>query len=164
MVYDDVNQPMGSAYTTSYAACFGSFGLINSDPDYGNGLFQRNSHHRIADITDGMSSTLMVGERAAFFAKTPWAGVFMAGTVRTSPGAPVYTATVELAPAMALSRVGSRSLNSPYSEPYDFFSPHTGLVHFLMADGSVRPMSTSMDLITLQDMATRADSEIVNDP
>lgn len=161
MVFNDMNQPMSKCQTTSYAACFGSFGLINTDPDYGNGLFQRNSRHRFSDISDGMSTTLAVGERAALFAKAPWAGVFMEGTVRTTPGAPVYTSTVELAPAMALSRVGSRSLNSPYSEPYDFFSGHTGLVNFLLADGSVRSMSMSMDLITLQDMATRGDSEIV---
>ncbi len=164
MVYDRWNQSMATAHSTSYAACFGSFGLINSDPDYGNGLFQRNSHTRLADIPDGLSSTLAVGERSALFAKAPWSGVFTGGTVRTTPGAPVYTSTTELAPAMALARVGSRWLNSPYSEPYDFFSGHTGLVHFLLADGSVRGFSSSMDLYTLQNMATRADSEVVEAP
>lgn len=163
-VLDEPNQPMGLAHTTSYAACFGSFGLINTDPDYGNGLFQRNSHVRLSEVPDGLSSTIAVGERAALFAKTAWSGVFQEGTVRTTPGAPVYTSTVELAPAMALSRVGSRPLNDRYSEPYDYFSGHTGLVNFLFMDGSVHAMSASMDLQTLQYMATRADGEVVEQP
>lgn len=161
-VFDESNLVLGMANTTSYGACFGSFGLINTDPDYGNGLFQRNSHYKFSDASDGLSTTIAVGERSALFAKSPWAGVMTNGTVRTTPGAPVFTSTIELAPAMALSRVGSRTLNSPFSEPYDFFSPHSGVVFFLMLDGSVRSMSTSMDLTTLQHMATRADEDEVN--
>lgn len=163
-VYDELNIPMGEAYTTSYAACFGSFGLINTDPDWGNGLFQRNSRWQLSHIPDGLSTTIAVGERAALFAKAAWAGVMQDGTVRTTPGAPVYTSTVELAPAMALSRVGSRDLNSKYCEPYDYFSAHTGLVNFVFMDGSVHALSASMDLTTLQYMATRADDEVVQHP
>lgn len=161
-VVDEPNQSLGRAHTSSYAACFGSFGLINTDPDYGNGLFQRNSHVRFAEITDGLSTTIAVGERAALFARTPWSGVMTEGTVRTTPGAPVFTSTVEMAPAMALSRVGSRYLNSPFSEPYDYFSPHQGLVYFLFMDGSVRGMSNSMNLETLQNMATKAWEDVVD--
>ncbi|MDB5392235.1 MAG: prepilin-type N-terminal cleavage/methylation protein [Planctomycetaceae bacterium] len=158
-VYDEQTATMGLAQTSSYAACFGAFGLINTDPDYGSGLFLRNSHFRLADISDGLTSTIAVGERATIMAKSSWAGVWMGGTVRTTPGAPVYTATTELAPAMAFSRVGSRALNDPYCEPYDFFSPHTGVVFFLFVDGSVHSLSTSMDQATLQHLATRASDD-----
>lgn len=160
-VLSEVNQSMGQAHTTSYAACFGSFGLINTDPDFGNGLFQRNSRVRLRDIVDGQSTTIAVGERAALFAKAPWAGVISGGTVRTTPGAPVFTSTVELAPAMALSRMGNRSLNSPFSEPYDFFSGHADIAYFLFADGSVRSLTGSTDQSLLHAMATRADGEVV---
>jgi prepilin-type N-terminal cleavage/methylation domain-containing protein len=162
-VFDDKNVLMGPASTTSYAACFGSFGLINTDPDYGNGLFARNSSTRMADITDGVSQTIAVGERASLFAKTPWAGVMTGGTVRTTPGAPVYTSTIEMAPAMALARMGNRNLNDAFSEPYDFFSGHVDVVYFLYADGSVRGHSRSMDLPTLHHLATRAEGDLVND-
>ena len=107
-IFDELNAPLCHAATNSYVACFGAYGLINTDPDVGNGLFQRNSHIRFAQIADGLSQTVAVGERPALFAKAPWAGVITTGTVRTTPGAPVYTAVVELAPTMA-NRPGCQS-------------------------------------------------------
>jgi prepilin-type N-terminal cleavage/methylation domain-containing protein/prepilin-type processing-associated H-X9-DG protein len=158
-VYWDVLPGGLEARTTSYTACFGSFGLINTDPDYGVGLFQRNSHHRLAEVLDGTSTTIAVGERAAFFAKAPWAGVMTHGTVRTTPGAPVYTSTVEQAPVMAMARTAKNYLNSPFSEPYDFFSAHSNIVNFVFADGSVRALSDGLDLDVLHSYSTFAGGE-----
>jgi prepilin-type N-terminal cleavage/methylation domain-containing protein len=160
-VLHELNGPIGQAATNSYAACFGSFGLMNTDPDHGSGLFQRNSRISEADINDGLSHTIAVGERCAMFAQTPWAGVMTGGTVRTTPSAPVYGAVTELAPAMVLARMGNRTLNSPYSEPYDFFSPHIVVVHFLMADGSVHALDTSTHEDILHALATRDAGDIV---
>jgi prepilin-type N-terminal cleavage/methylation domain-containing protein len=159
-ILDQQNKPVCNGSTTSYAACFGSFGLINTDPDLGNGLFQRNSRIRLDDIKDGTSNTIAVGERGAMFTKAPWAGVITPGTVRTTAGAPVYTATIEGAPAMALARMGNRNLNSQWSEPYDFFSPHPQIVYFLFADGSVRGLSDSTDHALLHALATRDGDEV----
>jgi hypothetical protein len=158
-VFDEVNAPLCRAATNSYVACFGAYGLINTDPDKGNGLFQRNSHIRLAQITDGLSQTVAVGERPAMFAKAPWAGVMTTGTVRTTPGAPVYSSTVELAPTMVLARAANRSLNSPYSEPYDFFSPHGELIYFVLADASVQGLTAGLDLDVFHALATRAERD-----
>ena len=162
MVLHELNGPIGNTATNSYAGCFGSFGLMNTDPDHGNGVFQRNSGIREADILDGLGHTIAVGERCGLFAQSPWAGVMTGGTVRTTPGAPVYTAITELAPAMVLARMGNRTLNSPYSEPYDFFSPHIVVVHFVFADGSVHALATTTDRDILHALATRADAEVVD--
>jgi hypothetical protein len=161
-VLHELNGPIGDAATNSYAGCFGSFGLMNTDPDHGNGLFQRNSGIRHSDIVDGLGHTIAIGERAGLFAQSPWAGVMTGGTVRTTVGAPVYTAITELSPAMVLARMGNRTLNSPYSEPYDFFSPHIVVVNFVFADGSVHALDTSTDHDILHALATRAEAEVVD--
>jgi len=159
-VLDELNAPLAQAASNSYAACFGSYGLMNTDPDHGNGLFQRNSGIRFRDIPDGLSQTLAIGERAGGFARSPWAGVMTGGTVRTTPGAPVYTAIVELSPAMVMARMGNRSLNSPLSEPYDFFSPHSDVVFFVFADGSVQGLTSSVDRDVLHALATRDQGDV----
>lgn len=158
-VLTDLNQNLASAATNSYAACFGAGGLLNTQPDDGTGMFFRNSRVEIANITDGTSNTLAVGERASLFTQAPWAGVMTGGTTRITPNAPVYTAITELAPTMALARVGHRALNDPYSEPYDFFSPHPGMAQFLFADGSVHALQAAVDVAVLQALATCAGGE-----
>jgi prepilin-type N-terminal cleavage/methylation domain-containing protein/prepilin-type processing-associated H-X9-DG protein len=172
-VVDELNAPICEAATNSYAGCFGSYNptpanisehnviLINTNPDFGNGFFHRNSEIRHRDVTDGLSHTLAIGERAAYFAKGPWAGVMTGGTIRTTPGAPVYTATIQLAPAMVLARAGKWSLNNRYSEPYDFFSAHRDTVNFVFADGSVRGLTSSTDHDVFHAMATRDGGEEV---
>ena len=158
-VIDENDSVMGRAATNSYAACFGSMGLINTHPGNGNGVFQRNSRTQTKDIKDGLSHTLAIGERPGGFAQAPWAGVMTGGTVRTTVGARVYSAVTEKAPAMALARIGRRKLNSPYSEPYDFFSPHRQIVLFLYADGSVHGLPHTTDMEVLHALATKAKLE-----
>jgi hypothetical protein len=162
MILDEKGRELAHAATNSYAACFGQGGLLNSQPDAGNGIFARNSNVRFRDITDGTSNTLAIGERPALFAQTPWAGVVTGGTCRTTPGAPVYLSIVEQAPTMVLARIGRKKLNDPYSEPYDFLSPHPEVAHFAFADGAVHALRISTDLEVLQALATRAGNEPVS--
>src|SRR5262249_38063498 len=158
-IKNDGNVVLASATTNSYAGCYGAEGLVGTQPDLGNGVLSRNSQVRMADVRDGLSNTLAVGERGAFFTQTPWAGVITSGTARTTPGAPVYTSIAEPAPTMVLARIGRKVLNDPYCEPYDFFSPHTGAVQFLVADGSAQPLRTTVSVPVLQGLATRAGDE-----
>jgi prepilin-type N-terminal cleavage/methylation domain-containing protein/prepilin-type processing-associated H-X9-DG protein len=152
---------VGRAATNSYAACYGAGGLLEQEPDFGNGVFYRNSHTRLTDIPDGTSNTFAIGERGARFVRAPWAGVMTNGVVQTTPGAPVYTAMMFGPPAMVMARIGNKPLNSPFSEPFDFFSSHPGGVEFAFADGSVRLVRASTPEYILQAMATRAGSEVV---
>jgi prepilin-type N-terminal cleavage/methylation domain-containing protein/prepilin-type processing-associated H-X9-DG protein len=157
----DTNAVVAMAATNSYAACYGAEGLLATQPDQGNGTLYRNSKVRLGDIWDGASNTIAVGERGAFFCQTPWAGVVTGGTVRTTPGAPVFVSRMYPSPVMVMARVGRKPLNDPYSEPYDFFSPHSSLGNFAFADGSVRPIHTAVNPAVLRALATRAGKEVV---
>jgi hypothetical protein len=162
-VYGELDgKPMVEAATNSYAACYGWLGLVGSQPEAGNGVFYRNSRIRIADIVDGTSNTIAIGERCALLAQSPWAGAVTGGGVRTTPGAPVYRSVVQPAPVMPMARIGTKPLNDPNSEPYDFFSPHPRVVQFLLADGSVQGLTSSIDLTVLGRLATRAGLEPVS--
>ena len=89
----NVLTPICQLATANYAGMFGRF-----EPGVdGDGLFYRNSDLRIADVTDGTSSTLMVGERVYLFGETTWVGSGVSsGTNCAAPPMP-----------MAVPRVGA---------------------------------------------------------
>ena len=162
-VVNNLSRPIAQAHSMSYVASYGKKGFINSHPDYGNGMFFRNRQVRISDIKDGTSTSFAIGERAALFTQVPWCGVITSGAPRTTPGAPVYTATFQQSPVMALARIGNDGLNSPFSEPYDFFSAHREIVYFLFADGSVRPLYATTEMQVLYALSTIAGGEVSGD-
>jgi prepilin-type N-terminal cleavage/methylation domain-containing protein len=159
MVYTLTGLDLGLAATNSYAASFGPNRQLTTQPDQSDGVFCRNSRTRLTDISDGTSTTLALGERAALFAQAPWAGAMTGGSLRTTPGAPVITSVMEPPMVFPLAQIGAHPLLSVRSEPYDFFSPHRYLVQFVFADGSVHPISSATDLTVLQALATRAGGE-----
>jgi prepilin-type processing-associated H-X9-DG protein len=163
IIYDKSNMPLAQAATNSYAACHGTGVDLDEELDDFNGMFSRNSRVRIADVTDGVSNTIAIGERGSFFTQTAWAGAVSFGTTRHTPGAPVNNpAAIEDAPTQTLAHIDIEMLNDPRGDEEDFFSPHTGVGNFLLADGSVRSVSTSLSLSALQALATRNGGEVVN--
>jgi prepilin-type N-terminal cleavage/methylation domain-containing protein/prepilin-type processing-associated H-X9-DG protein len=151
------------AATNSYAACHGVGIDLDEELDDNNGMFSRNSRVRFADVTDGTSNTIAIGERGAFFTQTPWAGAVSFGTTRHTPGAPVINlATIEDAPTQTLAHIDVETINDPRGDEEDFFSPHTGVGMFLFADGSVHSISFSLSLPLLQALATRDGGEAVS--
>jgi prepilin-type N-terminal cleavage/methylation domain-containing protein len=162
-VKDAYSSDILEAATISYVACMGGYdGLIYITPENTNGLFFRNSQIHLSDIPDGTSSTIAIGERAAWFTQAPWTGPLSGCVLITTPDAPVVTSVMEPPPFMAVARVGRRTLNDLYAEPYDFFSPHESICYFLFADGSVRGLSFSTNLDLLRAMCTRDGGEPIS--
>jgi len=128
----------------------GMFGIseIEKVPAAGEGTFFFQSRVRFAEITDGLSNTLIVGERYAKQGNSVWAGVV--------PGANEAMARVV--------GVGDHAPNDPHHHFDDFASYHPGGVHFLLGDGSVPRINNQIDIGVYQALCTRSGGEAVSPP
>jgi prepilin-type N-terminal cleavage/methylation domain-containing protein/prepilin-type processing-associated H-X9-DG protein len=161
----DDKSPIGVFYTNSYAACFGAGIAIDDFPDRGNGLFRRNLIVRHADILDGTSYTIAVGERGACLVKTPWAGAPDGGISSFSddapPGIPDYQ-SIGHGGELVVAHADNLGFNARGTAPDDFYSPHPNGGNFLLADGSVRFVPSTIALDVYRALCTRAGGEVVN--
>jgi prepilin-type N-terminal cleavage/methylation domain-containing protein/prepilin-type processing-associated H-X9-DG protein len=137
-VTDGFAKTVGTAAPSSYAACCGSDAFDTFDAT-GSGIFYRNSKTRMADITDGASHTIMIGERAWAYSKGIWAGaisggVIMRGALNTNPGSPdgsAPAATLVLSHCHLVNTQGDTDGGLD-----DFSSLHPGGANVVHADGS----------------------------
>ncbi|MFO0938353.1 MAG: DUF1559 domain-containing protein [Gemmataceae bacterium] len=128
----------------------------------GDGVFFRNSSVRIADITDGTSSTLMVGERSFKFAEATWVGSVTGANHAVTIGSPLIFAE----PAAAnfiLSHTGETYQGPAYPEESNHYSArHTGGGNFVFADGHVAYLSRLTTYDTYKALSTRSKGEVIN--
>jgi prepilin-type N-terminal cleavage/methylation domain-containing protein/prepilin-type processing-associated H-X9-DG protein len=126
---------------------------------------------RIADITDGTANTLLFGERShrdpaydalpgASRMMAEW-GWWAASTGRLAIGDVTLSAAVPINHLVSSGNLGPGSLEE--QRICAFGSNHLGGANFTLADGSVRYISESIAVLTLQALATRAGSETVGD-
>ncbi len=162
-VTDASDNPIADSWSNSYAACFGRDVNIAKNPTGGNGVFMKNLTFGVRDITDGTGQTIMVGERASILTKTPWPGSIDNGTCRISPGSPSRSTSVKTAPVEPLARAdtGGGTSDNLFFDPDDFYSPHPAGIDFLMADGSVRFIKSSISPNVYGDLASRNWGEVV---
>ena len=74
--------------TVAPASYIGSYGTEEPGVD-GNGIFYRGSATRLGDITDGTSSTLLVGERSFKYSEVVWTGAVTGSNLGATPGSPL---------------------------------------------------------------------------
>jgi prepilin-type N-terminal cleavage/methylation domain-containing protein/prepilin-type processing-associated H-X9-DG protein len=143
---------------SSYVACFGPADL-DVTPEDDRGMFRRNSRVRFADATDGLSPTLLVGERTNavyltvvgsgnhFDLETVWPGAIKEGT-NDDHGHTTLFQSLYL-------------INNPNFDDRSSMSYHPGGSNYLFGDGSVKFLKLSINLGVYQALGTRAGSEVV---
>lgn len=154
---------------TSYLGVSGIRGDVSGDR---SGVLSYNKWLRIAEITDGTSNTLVIGERPPSddFAAGWWfagAGIDSSGTGDNVMGArDIRLATFlgvygRVPGGCPTSRVGlQQGKLGDYCSAAAFWSLHAGGANFVMADGSTRFMNYSANDI-LPSLCTRNGGEVV---
>ncbi|MFH5805837.1 DUF1559 domain-containing protein [Alienimonas sp. DA493] len=146
----------------SFVACFGPPDL-DENQEQRDGMFSRNSATRIAEVRDGLSNTLMVGERnngpfrggaehgVHFEYETNWIG-----------GVREITEASDDHGHMILFQTG-HTPNSDQSDDRDVSAPHVGFAQFLLGDGSVHTIGESIDFEIYNGLGTRAGNEVLEE-
>jgi hypothetical protein len=119
-----------------------------------NGL----GRERIATVGDGTSNTFAIGERATRTQTnrdTFWACSFNLYSLSSAS----YTSASLLNDYSAC--VASLSGADAWPCKYGWGSFHTGVIHFVMCDGSVRPVSTGINMTAFQGLCTIDGGEVI---
>jgi prepilin-type N-terminal cleavage/methylation domain-containing protein/prepilin-type processing-associated H-X9-DG protein len=142
----------------NYLGVFGTLDFHDvcepGEPDYngcrGDGAFFLERGVRFADIIDGTSNTLIVGERSSKWAPSTWVGMVTGG---------------EHAPAR-ICGIGLFPPNSEEEEEHyshNFSSYHPSGTNFLLGDGSVRLISETIETRIYLGLCTRGGREPLGD-
>ncbi len=156
-IQDDTGTNLADLAVANY---LGVFGLSEIDdcantpnsPCNGEGAFFQNSRVQFRDFVDGLSSSIVVGERrtrrdAGFDWTSTWTGVVANGD----------DAIVRILGTC------DHTPNHPSNHIDDFSSNHVGGAHFVLGDGAVRFVSSNVDLGVYQHLATRSAGDIVGE-
>jgi prepilin-type N-terminal cleavage/methylation domain-containing protein/prepilin-type processing-associated H-X9-DG protein len=160
----------------------GQDGLSGGFGAAGVGLFYRNSRNTFNSVTDGLSNTIFVGERSSNHAPGTWTGAvpegrcpaWMASQPVTIPYTPPSDApsgpsgsaydNADFGEALVLAHCNATHLpsaDSPIFDPDVFYSMHSGQgANFLFGDGSVHFLTSSINPLTYQYLATIAGGEV----
>lgn len=156
--------PPGSTTLCSIAESnyVGVFGTTEPGVD-GDGVFFRNSHVSLRDISDGSSSTLVVGERSWLLGPATWVGIVKGAVLVPDPRDGVGTGPPENDSGMVLGHTGDGfGPGARASHVNQFHSVHGGGgAQFLFADGHAAFLNSSLDYWTYLAMTTRSGGEAI---
>ncbi len=135
-----------------------------------NGVLYRNSRTRIADIRDGTSTTMMVGEQTPYHSFSTCVGVMPGSITLPSPafasvGSSLAAAQVNVHSGPSPNEVPSivKPPNQPHALPDEMWANHPGGCNVSFCDGSTRFIVDTVDPLIWMRLATRATNDIVSD-
>ena len=176
IVYEEKNGPFaGNWSVTNYLGVSGGNGLIVSSQDSllslnqcqqlgrefsvstDNGSLYGDSAVRIQDFADGVSNTVMIGERVVpeRGARGWWTGPGLAG------GCPAGWTDVVMPGNDMLGLGGLKPAKGGALDAYHWSSPHQGGTHFSFADGSIRLIKYEINPEVFRSLTMLADGKAV---
>jgi prepilin-type processing-associated H-X9-DG protein len=172
------NDPALGSNTCCYGGGAGLDGIVS-----GGGILFPNSKIKLAEITDGTSNTIMVGEQSNHLRdrnNVPVIGGFAAITSQGPHGWIMGTSVVQVPPAgqnrsfncttvrYSINQIGFASNSNGTTDNtgsnIPLSSNHTGGANMLFADGTVRFWPNSTAALVLAVACTRYDGQSFNDP
>jgi prepilin-type N-terminal cleavage/methylation domain-containing protein/prepilin-type processing-associated H-X9-DG protein len=147
------------------------------DPVKGcNGPIYRNSRVTYAAVTDGLSNTVVAGEKTPYLADASWVGIIpgyrhfaygafaSVGTGGTGvnydyPGAIL---AAHSGPSLYEDPVVIHPPNSPLGHTDEMYSLHPSGANVLMGDGTVRFIKQSINLLAWQALCSRQNGEVIS--
>jgi type II secretory pathway pseudopilin PulG len=142
-------------------------------PVTGTGILYPNSRIATGDVSDGSSTTLMIGERSRNLTDVAWSGVLGISPLplctkrdwpvkscvrtlfllmgRTGPSADIVSGSIPV----------GNTPNNPGAGADGFWSRHPGGCEFLLCDGSARFLEQTLALQVFRALTSRAGGEVI---
>jgi prepilin-type N-terminal cleavage/methylation domain-containing protein/prepilin-type processing-associated H-X9-DG protein len=135
-----------------------------------DGSFYRNSRTRMAEITDGLSNTIFIGEQSGVRSDSTWVGI-VPGAVTCPTLRYAFAGCDVAAPQINVhSGPGAGEFpplihppNDPLGYVDEMFSDHPNGCNVLLGDGSVRFAARSINAATCAALATRAEGDAIGE-
>jgi prepilin-type N-terminal cleavage/methylation domain-containing protein len=173
---DDAFEPFVDVYNTNIvkklctmaaASYVGSAGTVRPTckicRDNFDGVFGRNRAIKPADITDGLSNTIAVGERSNYWAAAAIWGVVPKSILLdrqkrgTYVAGPAYVLGTTFVEGFNIEELAMDDHSTMDSLAESFFSRHVGGAFFVFCDGAVRFIRDNAEPGVMNALATRAE-------
>ena len=135
-----------------------------------DGPLYRNSRTRAADVTDGLSNTIFLGEHHPVLSSKTWVGVVPGAAVCPTErfafsecDSAATLVQVHSGPSASEDPPAIHPPNSPLCHVCQMYAEHPGGCNVMLGDGSVRFISEFINQLTWAALSSRAKGDLVGE-